>query len=89
LYALFDGQQRADNTSIFWWDNTGRGMQGVIAAIAFIVVYLIPIAGVVTGCILLKKKPEKKLLGLTVLLISIAVCLAVAVWKINDIINFQ
>lgn len=53
--------------------------------ISFFVYYIVPVAGVVVGVVLLKKKPEKKALGLTILLISIAVCVVVAVWKITDL----
>ncbi len=53
--------------------------------ISFFVYYIMPVAGVVVGVVLLKKKPEKKALGITILLISIAVCAAVAVWKITDL----
>lgn len=55
--------------------------------IQIFVYYLLPVAGVVAGIILLKK--EKKVLGKTILFISIAVCLVVAVWKITDITRFQ
>ncbi len=55
--------------------------------IVFVLVYIVPVAGVVTGSILLMKKPEKKALGLTILLLSIAVCIVVAIWKINDVMR--
>lgn len=46
------------------------------------VYYIDPVTGVVVGVALLKK-PEKKALGITVLFISIAICVAVALWKVN------
>lgn len=61
----------------------------IVTIIMFAVVYLLPIAGIISGSILLKRKPKKKTLGLTILLVSAFLCLVVYVWKILDIINFQ
>ena len=60
-----------------------------VTAIMFVIVYLVPVAGVITGSVLLKKRPQQKGIGLTVLLISVLLCVCVAVWKTLDIINFQ
>jgi hypothetical protein len=51
--------------------------------ITFVVVYLVPVAGVVTGSILLRKRPERKVLGLSVLSVSIVLCLVVAICKLS------
>lgn len=61
----------------------------IVSVIMFVVIYLVPIAGVITGSVLLKKKPEKKAPGLAILLISITVCVVILVWKIIDVVNFQ
>lgn len=49
-----------------------------------VIYYVIPVAGVITGAVLLKKKPNKKALGLSILIISSMACVAVAVWKIIE-----
>gem|GEM_PF-4356127 len=57
----------------------------VINLFLLVAVYVLPIVGVATGCVLLKKKMGKKVWSLTVLLGSSAICIAVALWKI---VNF-
>jgi hypothetical protein len=54
----------------------------LMAAFLVFVRFILPIAGIVIGAILLNKKPNKKALGLTILIISILAFLAVAVWEI-------
>ena len=61
----------------------------VVAAFLFTVTYLVPAAGVVTGCVLLKKKIVQKPVGVTILAFSSVICLSVAYWKIADIISFH
>jgi hypothetical protein len=61
----------------------------VMAAVLFAAVYVLPVAGAVVGVVLLKKKPAHRKIGLTILVMSLAVCALVAIWKTIDIINFQ
>ena len=54
----------------------------VFTAILFIAVYIVPVAGVVAGCIIWKKRPQQKVLGVSVFTISILFCLGMAAWRI-------
>ena len=67
-------------------DNLLTVLMIAVTAIMFIIVYLVPVAGVIMGSVLLKKRPQQKGIGLTVLLISVLLCVCVAVWKTLDII---
>jgi hypothetical protein len=56
-----------------------------VAGFLFLVVYIAPVAAVVTGIVLLKKSPKTKIPGLVLLLIGLALFAAVVVWKTGGI----
>jgi hypothetical protein len=59
----------------------------VVAIVLFVVIYLIPIALLVTGLVLWRKKPHTKTLGVTLTVLGGALCLAVAIGRISEAIT--
>ena len=64
-------------------------LMAVFAAVMFAAVYLLPAAGVVSGVVLMKKKPEYKGAWIALLSVSSLACAAVIIGKVLDIIKFQ
>ena len=62
-------------------------LMALSAVLMFAVIYILPVVGVIIGAILLKKQPEHRATGIVVLSVSIAACLAVAVWKVLEAVG--
>jgi drug/metabolite transporter (DMT)-like permease len=58
-------------------------------AIMFVIIYLLPIAGIIVGVVLLKKKPKNNPVALLITIVSSVIFTGIIVWKVFDIIEFQ
>jgi uncharacterized membrane protein len=65
-------------TLLFW----------LVAIVMFIGVYLVPVALTATGALLLKKRPQKRTLGLILLVVGALLCLGVILWRIFDFLSY-
>ncbi|MCL2110156.1 hypothetical protein FWH30_01045 [Microgenomates group bacterium] len=55
-----------------------------ITIFLFVIVYLLPVTTIITGIVLLRKKPKNKSLGLAVTIIGVVLLLGVLIWKVAN-----
>jgi hypothetical protein len=66
-------------TLLFW----------LTAIVGIVVIYLVPIATVITGCLLLRSRSDKRTLGLFVLAVGILLCAGVILWRVFDFLSYS
>jgi ABC-type transport system involved in multi-copper enzyme maturation permease subunit len=66
-------------TVLFW----------LAALVGFAAIYLVPVATVAIGCLLLKGRPNKRAPGLVVLAIGALLCAGVILWRVLDFLSYS